>query len=126
MRAALLRSYGPPESLEIAELPDPRPRAGQVAIAIRAASLSLPMAAGVTAEALRLTAEYTETRQQFDQLIATFQAVAQRAADAFIDTEAVRLTALQAAWRIDAGLPAEAAVATAKFWAQPAALASPR
>jgi alkylation response protein AidB-like acyl-CoA dehydrogenase len=27
------------------------------------------------------------------------------------------LTALQAAWRIDAGLPAEAAVAAAKVWA---------
>jgi alkylation response protein AidB-like acyl-CoA dehydrogenase len=51
--------------------------------------------------------------REFDQPIATFQAVAQRAADAFIDTEAVRLTALQAAWRIDAGLPADAAVPAA-------------
>jgi alkylation response protein AidB-like acyl-CoA dehydrogenase len=71
----------------------------------------------VCAEALRLTAEYTKARKQFDQPIATFQAVGQRAADAFIDTEAVRLTALQACWRIDAGLPASAAVATAKYWA---------
>jgi alkylation response protein AidB-like acyl-CoA dehydrogenase len=84
---------------------------------LRATAALCAMAAGVTAEALRLTAEYTKTRKQFDQPIATFQAVAQRAADAFIDTEAVRLTALQAAWRIDAGLPAEAAVATAKTWA---------
>ena len=32
----------------------------------------------------------------------TFQGVAQRAADAYIDTEAMRVTMLQAAWRLDA------------------------
>ena len=70
-----------------------------------------------------LTAEYTKTRKQFDQPIATFQAVGQRAADAFIDTEGVRLTALQAAWRIDAGLPAEAAVAEREVLGGPGRLA---
>lgn len=83
----------------------------------RATAALCALAVGVCAEALRLTAEYTKARKQFDQPIATFQAVGQRAADAFIDTEAIRLTALQAAWRIDAGLDAAAAVATAKFWA---------
>ena len=86
-------------------------------ILLRATAALCALATGVCSEALRLTAEYTKTRKQFDQPIATFQAVAQRAADAFIDTEGVRLTALQAAWRIDAGLPAEAAVAAAKYWA---------
>jgi alkylation response protein AidB-like acyl-CoA dehydrogenase len=86
-------------------------------IELRATAALCALAVGVCSEALRLTAEYAKTRKQFDQPIATFQAVAQRAADAFIDTEAVRLTALQAAWRIDAGLPAEAAVAAAKYWA---------
>lgn len=86
-------------------------------IVLRATAALCALATGVCTEALRLTAEYTKTRKQFDQPIATFQAVGQRAADAFIDTEGVRLTALQAAWRIDAGLPAEAAVATAKIWA---------
>jgi len=47
-------------------------------------------AIGICEEALRLTAEYTKTREQFDRPIATFQAVGQRAADAYIDTEAVR------------------------------------
>ena len=84
---------------------------------LRATAALCALAVGVCSEALRLTAEYTKTRKQFDQPIATFQAVGQRAADAFIDTEAVRLTALHAAWRIDAGLPAEAAVAAAKIWA---------
>jgi alkylation response protein AidB-like acyl-CoA dehydrogenase len=86
-------------------------------IELRATAALCALAVGVCAEALRLTAEYTKARKQFDQPIATFQAVGQRAADAFIDTEAIRLTALQACWRIDAGLPADAAVATAKFWA---------
>lgn len=84
---------------------------------LRATAALCALATGVCSEALRLTAEYTKARKQFDQPIATFQAVGQRAADAFIDTEAVRLTALQAAWRIDAGLPADAAVAAAKYWA---------
>jgi alkylation response protein AidB-like acyl-CoA dehydrogenase len=74
-------------------------------------------AAGVCETALRMTAEYTKTREQFDRPIATFQAVGQRAAEAYIDTEAVRLTAWQAAWRLDAGLPATAEVSVAKFWA---------
>ena len=74
-------------------------------------------AVGVCEAALRITAEYTKTREQFERPIATFQAVGQRAADAYIDTEAVRLTALQAAWRITADLPADAEVAIAKFWA---------
>ena len=51
----------------------------------------------------RLTAEYTKTREQFGKPIATFQAVGQRAADAYVDAEAVRLTAWQAAWRLAAG-----------------------
>ena len=67
--------------------------------------------------ALELTAEYTKTRVQFDKPIATFQAVGQRAADAYVDTEAIRLTAWQAASRLAAGLPAAAEVAVAKYWA---------
>ncbi len=73
--------------------------------------------AGAAAAALALVAEYTKTREQFGKPIATFQAVGQRAADAYVDTEAIRLTAWQAAWRIDEGLPADKEVAIAKFWA---------
>jgi alkylation response protein AidB-like acyl-CoA dehydrogenase len=54
---------------------------------------------------------------QFGRPIGSFQAVAQRLADAYIDVEAVRLTMWQAAWRLSAGLPCETEVATAKFWA---------
>jgi alkylation response protein AidB-like acyl-CoA dehydrogenase len=73
--------------------------------------------AGAAAAALALVAEYTKTREQFGKPIATFQAVGQRAADAYVDTEAIRLTAWQAAWRIAEGLPADKEVAIAKFWA---------
>jgi alkylation response protein AidB-like acyl-CoA dehydrogenase len=73
--------------------------------------------AGLCAKALKLTAEYTTGREQFGKPVATFQAVAQRAADAYIDTEGVRLTAYQAAWRLAEGLPAANEVAVAKFWA---------
>ena len=73
--------------------------------------------AGVCAEALRLTAAHVSEREQFGQKIATFQAVAQRAADAFIDTDAVTLTARQAAWLLGDGRDAGEALDTAKFWA---------
>ena len=72
---------------------------------------------GVAERALRITATYTSSRKQFDRPIATFQAVAQRAADAYIDVEAIRLTMWKAAFRLDAGLPAAEAVAVAKVWA---------
>ena len=73
--------------------------------------------AAVCAAAVKLTGEYAKTREQFGKPIATFQAVGQRAADAYVDTEAVRLTAWQAAWRLSEGLPSTAEVATAKYWA---------
>ena len=73
--------------------------------------------AGACAAALELTAEYTKARVQFEKPIATFQAVGQRAADAYVDTEAIRLTAWQAASRLASGLPASAEIAVAKFWA---------
>ena len=83
--------------------------------------------AGVVERALELTAQYARSREQFGRPIGSFQAVAQRLADAYIDVEAVRLTMWQAAWlladgaRGEAGQPDDgavaAAIATAKFWA---------
>jgi len=83
----------------------------------RALATQCALAVGVCGEALRLTAEYTKERKQFDVPIASFQAVSHRAADAYIDTEAIRLTAHQALWRLANGIPAGEEVATAKFWA---------
>jgi len=72
---------------------------------------------GVVERAVELTAEHARSRIQFGRPIGAFQAVRQRLADAHIDTEAVRLTMWQAAWRLSAGLPCAAELATAKFWA---------
>ncbi len=71
---------------------------------------------GVVDRALRITAEYVAQRRQFDRPIATFQAVAQRMADAYIDVEAIRVATWNAAFRLSAGLPAAEAVAIAKFF----------
>lgn len=86
-------------------------------IAERATAALCVQEAGVCAAAMALTAQYAKEREQFGKPIATFQAVGQRAADAYVDAEAVRLTAWQAAWRLSAGLPAAAELAVAKFWA---------
>lgn len=75
------------------------------------------MELGVAEKALRMTAKYTAERKQFGKRIATFQAVAQRAADAYIDVEAIRLTTWQAIWRLAKGLPATRELSIAKFWA---------
>jgi alkylation response protein AidB-like acyl-CoA dehydrogenase len=72
---------------------------------------------GVVERALELTSAYAQSRVQFGRPIGSFQAVAQRLADAYIDVEAIRLTMWQAAWRLSAGLPGDTEVATAKFWA---------
>jgi alkylation response protein AidB-like acyl-CoA dehydrogenase len=72
---------------------------------------------GVLERALELTAEYARERQQFGRPIGSFQAVAQRLADAYIDVDAVRLTMWEAAWRTAEPLHATPEIATAKFWA---------
>lgn len=76
--------------------------------------------AGACEAALALAADYAKVRQQFDRAIATFQAVSQRAGDAYIDTEAVHLTSRQAAWRVSSGRPAAEQVAIARWWASEA------
>jgi alkylation response protein AidB-like acyl-CoA dehydrogenase len=86
-------------------------------ISERATTALCCVALGVTEQALAMTADYTKNRKQFDQPIAMFQAVGQRLADAYVDVEAIRLTAWQAAWRLAADLPAAQQVAIAKFWA---------
>ncbi len=75
-------------------------------IAERAATALGFIQLGVLAEALRRTAAHTVERKQFGKQLAAFQAVAHRAADAYIDIEALRSTLWQAAWRIEQGLPA--------------------
>ncbi len=72
---------------------------------------------GVLERALELTAGYAREREQFDRPIGSFQAVAQRLADGYIDVKGLRLTLTQAAWRLAEELPADVEVSTAAFWA---------
>jgi alkylation response protein AidB-like acyl-CoA dehydrogenase len=75
---------------------------------------------GVGERALEMTAEYGRERNQFERPIGSFQAFHQRAADAYINMEAVRLTTWEAALMLASGSEGEAvanAVAIAKYWA---------
>jgi alkylation response protein AidB-like acyl-CoA dehydrogenase len=82
-----------------------------------ATALACATVAGACEGAMRTTATYVTEREQFGAKIGTFQAVGQRLADAYIDTQGVRLTAIQAAWRLGEGLPADEELHIAKFWA---------
>ncbi len=72
---------------------------------------------GVLEKGLELVAEYAREREQFNKKIGSFQAVAQRLADAYIDIQGVRLAVQQAAWLVSENLPATPEIHTAKFWA---------
>jgi alkylation response protein AidB-like acyl-CoA dehydrogenase len=75
------------------------------------------MQVGVCEAATAQAAEYTSGREQFGKPLSTFQGVQLRAADAFIDTECIRVTTMQGAWMMDEGLDATSAVLVAKWWA---------
>jgi alkylation response protein AidB-like acyl-CoA dehydrogenase len=91
---------------------------GAVADAVQIGRVAVcALLVGLTAEAVRLTADYTRTREQFGHPIGHFQAVTQRLGDGFIDTTAMRLTTLQAVWRVAEGLDADKEVAVAKYFA---------
>lgn len=83
----------------------------------RAMTALAAIAVGAAEEGLRQTAEYTSTRKQFGREIGSFQGVSLRAADAYIDVEAMRATMWQAAWQIDNRESAEKSAAVAKWWA---------
>ncbi|GAC68081.1 acyl-CoA dehydrogenase family protein [Gordonia soli] len=81
---------------------------------------------GAVQRALELTAEYAREREQFGKPIGSFQAVAQRLADGYIDAQGLKLTTTQATWllsRTEVDGPDEVdgdlatAIQTAKFWA---------
>ena len=75
------------------------------------------MQVGVCDEALKRTAAFTGERKQFGAPLGSFQAVAMRAADAFIDLEAMRSTAWQAMWLLSEGRDGDIEVRAAKWWA---------
>lgn len=90
-------------------------------IADRLVAATCAMQTGVCEEALTITARYVNTREQFGSKLGTFQAVGHRVADAYIDTEGIRLTSLQATWRLSEGIDAHDELMVAKYWAAEAA-----
>jgi len=86
-------------------------------IDLRANAALCNLALGCCEAALEMTAEYSKTRKQFDQPIAMFQSVSHRQSDAYIDTQTVRLSALEVAWMISDGRDASEEVAIAKHFA---------
>jgi alkylation response protein AidB-like acyl-CoA dehydrogenase len=76
---------------------------------------------GVTEEAMKRTADFLGERKQFGVALGTFQALAMRMADSYIDVEAIRSTYWLALWRLSEGLDARAEVRAAKWWACDAA-----
>ncbi|HLY34045.1 MAG TPA: acyl-CoA dehydrogenase family protein [Jatrophihabitantaceae bacterium] len=86
-------------------------------LSVRATIGTCALQLGVLERALELTVEYARERKQFDRPIGSFQAVAQRMADAYIDVEALRLTMWQAAWRKANAVHGMEPMSTAKFWA---------
>ncbi|MFF1764682.1 acyl-CoA dehydrogenase family protein [Streptomyces sp. NPDC058249] len=76
--------------------------------------------AGVCAGSLARAVEHTNAREQFGRPLAAKQGVQLRAADAYMDTEAIRVTAYEAAWRRDEGLPYASHALTAAWWASEA------
>jgi alkylation response protein AidB-like acyl-CoA dehydrogenase len=71
---------------------------------------------GVAEKSLHIAAKHVSTREQFGKPLASFQAITYQVADCWIDVEAMRLTAQQAIWRVDSGLPAGEQTAIAAFW----------
>lgn len=86
-----------------------------------AALFSSAMLCGIAARALAMTAEYVGGRVQFGHPLATFQGVALRAADRYIDSRAMQAALWDAVYAIaesGIGSPrARYAIATAKIWA---------
>ena len=89
--------------------------AAGVATRLRVALASL--AGGATDAALRQAAEHTSSREQFGKPLSTFQGVALKAADSYVDTTVIQTAALQAAWALDTGRDATGPALTAAWWA---------
>lgn len=72
---------------------------------------------GIAEQAVRMAAAYASERKQFGRPIGSFQGLALRAADGYIDVEVMRSVFWEAAWRLTQGLPATAEIAAATWWA---------
>jgi alkylation response protein AidB-like acyl-CoA dehydrogenase len=74
------------------------------------------MAIGVAEKMVKLASTYTSERKQFGVPIATFQAVAHKLANCYIDTECLKIITLKAASDVNQGNYQSDTVSMAKVW----------
>ncbi|MET4428112.1 MULTISPECIES: acyl-CoA dehydrogenase family protein [unclassified Mycolicibacterium] len=73
-------------------------------------------AAGLVAGALRLTADYVATREQFGKPLSTFQTVAAQLAEVYIASRTISLAATSVVWRLSEGRDAEEDLDVLGYW----------
>lgn len=73
-------------------------------------------AAGLVAGALRLTADYVATREQFGKPLSTFQTVAAQLAEVYIASRTISLAATSVVWRLAEGRDAEEDLDVLGYW----------
>ncbi|TRW85383.1 acyl-CoA dehydrogenase [Mycolicibacterium sp. 018/SC-01/001] len=86
-------------------------RVDQVVLALFGA-----FAAGLVAGALRLTADYVATREQFGRPLSTFQTVAAQLSEVYIASRTISLVATSAVWLLSQGLDADDDLAILGYW----------
>ncbi len=74
------------------------------------------MAVGCADKMTRISGEYTSQREQFGVAIATFQAVAHRLADCYIDNECLKIITLKATSDVNNGDYSNDSILMAKAW----------
>ncbi|MFL0239045.1 acyl-CoA dehydrogenase family protein [Mycobacterium sp. SMC-17] len=72
--------------------------------------------AGLVAGALRLTADYTATREQFGRPLSTFQTVAAQLSEVYIASRTIDLVSTSVVWRLSEGLDASEDLAILGYW----------
>jgi alkylation response protein AidB-like acyl-CoA dehydrogenase len=86
-------------------------RVNQLALAATGA-----YAAGLVAGALRLTADYVATREQFGKPLSTFQTVAAQLAEVYIASRTIALASTSVVWRLAEGRDADADLDVLGYW----------
>lgn len=72
--------------------------------------------AGLMAGALRLTADYVATREQFGRPLSTFQTVAAQLSEVYIASRTISLLSTSAVWLLTEGLDADDDLAVLGYW----------
>jgi 3-oxo-4-pregnene-20-carboxyl-CoA dehydrogenase alpha subunit len=86
-------------------------RVNQLALAATGA-----FAAGLTAGAMRLTADYVANREQFGKPLSTFQTVAAQLAEIYIASRTITLVATSVIWRLSEGRDAAEDLDVLGYW----------